>query len=258
MFKIKCPIPYEFLNSGNECFINQLFGEAKNKVLDGGVFYGPEGHPGIDIKTTGTFKVIRGGLHTFSDDGTPSKGFWQRMKREPVEVDGRIPIYACHAGTLEYILNPEKQRQGWGVYLTADQMTEGDETVQYRTMYWHIEAPAHEIGVFQYKEESFWRKLANLFVKTRPRVREGEKIAVAGNNGMSQAPHLHLELHKRAKASGRWGAWKKIDPMPYFDTPAIVYHRWFGGENNEWWYQGEKRDRAFINELTANWPKTIV
>lgn len=243
--KLRIPISPEYLWNGNICLINQLFGENKNATLSGGVSYGPQGHTGIDFKTTGRWKYERGGLWKMSEDGRWLSGHWVKDQRTKEEENGRIPLYAMHDGKLSLVLNPDKERQGWGLYVTAEPCTD----VQYRTLYWHIETPWQSLMRF---DGMIWKTIK------RDWVRAGGVVAIAGNNGMSNGPHVHVELQKREMYRGNWGEWQKIDPMPYLtESTDVVYQRNYGMSDSDWFYMGKKITREEADKILNSLPKVI-
>lgn len=201
MPKLYCPIPQRFLQEGQVCIVNQLFGENKNTK-----FYDERGHTGIDFRTIGEWKYRRNEpLHS-----------WIREPREPFEVDGRIPILASHDGVMSVSLAPDKQKRGWGVWVTADPV--GDE--QWKTLYWHIETPWHSLRAFNGLVATI-TALSGLFIGKR--VKANTRVAIAGNNGLSTGPHLHQELYIRKRVNGKWADWVLTDPMPYYVDSDVIY-----------------------------------
>lgn len=171
--QLRCPIPKHYLFNGKTCVIIQLFGGEQN----------PEWgkHTGLDLTTVGDFKYRR------DDRG------WLKEDRDQYEKQGRIPIIAAHAGKTTLKLNPDKQKEGWGVYVTADPVMENGHEVQYRTLYWHIETPWGSL-------QSFWGAVKTTIA---PTVAQGQIIAIGGDNGLSKGPHLHFQLEKRTN-KGIW------------------------------------------------------
>ena|SRR3990167_600694 len=230
--QLRCPIQRFYLNNAYTCVINQLYGENPNAF-----FYGPEGHTGIDFKTTGQVKFLR----HFGD--------WKVERREGFEVIGRIPIVACHDGTLVTSLHDDKKGYGWGIYVVAEPEESAGVEVQYRTLYWHIETPWSSLASFAGAVNKTLRRI---------KVRAGAIIAIGGNNGKSTGPHLHLSLHKRSKVGGQWTSWYRINPMSFFNDSDILYQRYYGfGDNSDWFYEGQKIDRARVEEIKAKLPNVI-
>lgn len=246
--QILSPIHSKYFFGGNVLYFNQLFGEGKNMEIAPGIKYGPNGHEGVDIDTTGDWKFERAGQWLLEGERWNVKKAWyEKVKRDPQERIGRIPILACHAGEVTLVLHEDKERKGWGMYITADPELENGIMVQYRTLYWHIETPWHSLQYFDGKEfKNFPKKV----------VRAGAVISIAGNNGMSSGPHLHLELHRRALINGKWTDWIKLNPMPYFTAQTTyVCQRNHGGGRSEWFYRGVEKTRPEINAILDLYPK---
>ena len=215
--KLRCPLQKNYLFNGKTCVIIQLFGGMQN----------PEWgkHTGIDLNTVGDVKYRR-------DD----KG-WLKDERTEYEKQGRIPIVASHAGKTTLRLNEDKQKQGWGIYVTADPMFENGEEVQYRTLYWHIETPWSSL-------QAFWGAVKTTVA---PTVGRGQIIAIAGDNGLSKGPHLHFELQKRTN-KGMWTEWESIDPIPYFEDREVLW-QFYQMTTSQWFYQGKEVTRAQVDEI---------
>lgn len=213
------------------CMINQLFGENKNAL-----FYGAEGHTGIDFKTTGAWEYTR-------DNNEPTG--WRKIEKDKYEDDGRIPIVACHDGEVRLVLYDDKQGMGWGLYVTA----EPKDGEQIRTLYWHIETPWRSLQSFSGFVDTIKNLLSAFSSRT---VKAGETIAIGGDNGMSTGPHLHLSLDRRVMTPTGWSDWKRIDPMPYFDEPTAYAQRYYGKNNSTYWYQGKEVTKAQAEQGVAD------
>ena len=233
------PIMRKFFYKARIIKVNQLFGDSKNTS-----FYDAKGHTGIDFKTTGGWKYIR--------DNTSATG-WREVDCDKHEKQGRIPIVACHEGTVRTVLYDDKQGMGWGLYVTKDLEIEGGQMVQYRTLYWHIETPWQGLsGTYQGIIKNI-SQLASFFMGRK--VVRGSIIGIGGDNGMSTGPHIHLSLDRRIKTLNGWSEWERIDPMPYFrdsdDIDEIVmecnylYNKDLidmskVSGNNSYWLEGEQ------------------
>lgn len=205
--KLTYPIPNKYMAYGKICYINQLFGDQKNRS-----YYDERGHKGIDFKTTGHQKYRR---------NNRTKSGWSKDEhgRDKYESDGRIPILACHDGIMRTVLYTNKEGMGWGVFVTAKPEIEDGEEVQYRTLYWHIETPWGSLKMFSGDIKSI-EELHTIY--NEKEVKGGSPISIAGNNGMSTGPHVHLELHRRKKVNGVWWEWQYLNPMEYFKEKDVV------------------------------------
>lgn len=233
MFTMRYPIPKRFMWNGKLCQVNQWFGQNKNSL-----WYGPKGHQGIDFKTNnGYTKYVR------------HKGGWKLAPEGKTvqEAKGRIPILACHDGTLRTVLYDAKQKMGWGMYVTA----EPKDNVQYRTLYWHIETPWGSMRNFR-GHVGLIGQLRTLF--NGKRVRKGSVIAISGNNGNSSGPHLHLALDKREKVGGRWSKWYRVNPMPYVRDKDVIAQR-VTGLTRQWVYEGEDVTEEEAQIIIKSLPK---
>lgn len=246
--KIYCPIPKEYLNARSTCILTQMFGENKNAL-----FYGPEGHTGLDFRTQCQDRYENIDF-VWTETGDKlveySWGKDAKVKRVPAErfeAQGRIPLVACHDGTITTVLNADKDRQGWGLFVTAE--PDGDE--QYRTLYWHIETPWASMGMF-FGTVLAIKDLVLQFMGKK--VRQGQTIAIGGNNGMSTAPHLHLELQRRVKRNGVWGGWVKLDPISYFADHDVLYQD-FNMTSSRFYYRGKEVTPAEVKKIMSYLPK---
>lgn len=212
------------MNDGKVCGITQGFGENKNRF-----FYGPLGHRGLDFRTKGGTRFNR------------SRG--KMELRTSQEQNGRIPIVAAHDGVISLVLHPEKQRMGWGLYVTAEQEIENGLTVRYRTLYWHIETPWGSLARFKGVVFSI-AQLIKVF--SRRRVREGAKIAIGGDNGLSTGPHLHFEIQRQVYKNGFWTDWERLDPLPRLRDKKVLVHL---VNSHQYYYQGEEISKTKYNSL---------
>ena len=258
MPKLFSPIPRQYLKYGYLLIINQLFGYNKNGILqDGKVVYGPKGHTGLDIRTARAYQYLPVNQVWDSEKGF-FRGHVKETLRDKNQADGRIPLLACMEGNIEYILQENKERNGWGVYTTALETKEGNEIVQYRTLHFHIEGPTRGLKYFEYKPDSIWKSIAAMITGQRTWVKVGEIIAFGGNNGMSSGPHLHLELQKRTKVKGKWTAYESIDPLPHLTGESDLAVA--DNEDREYatyWYRGKPISEVEYKLLTKDWPTVI-
>lgn len=84
------------------------------------------------------------------------------------------PLYAVKDGTITHASweNPKDQKQGYGQYIDVDH---GDGT---STRYGH---------------------LSQMDVKVGTKVKSGQQIALSGNTGYSEGPHLHFEYREKGE-----------------------------------------------------------
>lgn len=243
--KLFCPLLPQFLIGGTTCLLNQLFGENKNTQLydpNGNLVggYGPEGHTGLDMRTIGEYKYSRYNQRFNTVTGEWS-GYWKKEERDPFEKVGFIPVLAAHSGQLTTNVFTREKQRGWGMFIDAGLQDDGYE---YRTMYWHIESPWRSLGS--------WAKA--LFTQFKPSfVRQGSIIAIAGNTGMSTAPHLHWELQRRRPG----GVWEPTDPVPYLADESIVYQKGEMGERR-WWYKGKEINETESKKILNSLPHEYV
>lgn len=235
--KLRCPIKRHYLWNGHLCYINQLKGENKNRL-----FYGKEGHRGIDIRTTGHWKYKKVGQWRWRK-GRWVDGSWEKISRDKYELQGRIPLSAVHEGSVRYVLHSDKLRTGWGLYITA----KPKNNTQYRSLYWHIESPWRSLSRFSGVVKQFIGR----------EVRPGAIVAIAGNNGKSTGPHLHLELQKRTLYNGVWTNWERLDPVEYFQDDDIIYQRYYGMSGSDYFYKGQKVTKKRAKEIINSLPKVV-
>lgn len=221
-FKLRSPIPRTFFSYRKSCFINQLFGDNKNRL-----FYGPEGHTGIDFKTQFRFRY-------FFDNLFGSK------KRENYYQNGEIPILAAHDGFLSMGYN-DNERDGIYMKVTSDSMLEGKEPAQYETLYFHLSSV--RVWKDDDKTTSFELLRGKDFVKA------GTVVGWGGNTGQyTTGPHLHFELRRRVKTNGKWGAWVKIDPIPYLKDNTIYQ---VGVFRPRFFYKGKEISSAEAKQIVV-------
>lgn len=209
MISLRSPIPNTYMNNGNSCIVNQFFGESPNSS-----FYGPKGHTGIDFKTRGTHRYVK---------NVPEQTWDRRTRVSEKAIRGRIRLLAAHDGVMRLRLDPLKEQRGWGLYIDSE---------NYRTLYWHIETPWRSLSGFRGVVKTIV-ELVRLFNGVK--VKAQTPIAIAGDNGMSTGPHLHMALDIKEN-----GTWKRVDPMPYFMDEDAVYQKY---NSTEYWFQGKKITR---------------
>ena len=209
---LSIPLQHRYLSRGVVCYINQLFGENKNRL-----FYDSEGHTGIDLKTKGEYKYNK--KNPIKNDGN-HWDYWERVERTPDEKKGFIPIVASHEGYLTTNFFYRNRKFGWGMIVSWK-----ENNIKYRTLYWHIETPWTRLG-------TFWRGIVSQF---KPKlVRKGAVIAIAGNTGRSTGPHLHFELQYKKD-----GKWISIDPMPFLTDHDVIYQVYLM-TSSKWFYKGKE------------------
>ena len=124
-------------------------------------------------------KPLSGGRTTskFGPRKAPKKGASTYHKGHDWATPTGTPIYASCGGTIK--------KAGWGSgygYVVYIDHTDGRQT-----RYAH---------------------LSKVLVKAGQKVKQGEKIALSGNTGVSTGPHLHFELLIDGK---------QVNPIPYLD-----------------------------------------
>ena len=112
------------------------------------------------------------GVSTFNN-------FWQPRAHGPHEGNDYpapmgTPLYAVKDGTITHASweNPKNEKQGYGQYIDVNH---GDGT---STRYGH---------------------LSEMVVKKGDKVKAGQQIALSGNTGHSDGPHLHFEYREKDK-----------------------------------------------------------
>jgi hypothetical protein len=194
--KLSCPIHVNFIQYRHLACITQLFGENKNAL-----FYGPDGHTGIDFSTKGSFKwTFHNILKVF------------RLKREPSEEEGLIPVVAAHDGNLMVGYNDNYKE---GIYM----ILKSDTEPEYETLYFHLSKLRRWFG-----DPISWNTQKPEWVKA------GTVLGWCGNSGRyTTGPHLHFEL----RCNG-----KPINPITYFDDPDVIYYT--GYSPKKFIYKGQE------------------
>jgi len=206
LMKLICPIHLNYIVKRKLCYLTQLFGENKNAL-----FYGPEGHSGIDFQTKGTWKWVYHNILKVLN-----------IRREIKEEDGMIPVVATHDGNLIVGHNDNYKE---GIYM----MLQSDTEPEYKTLYFHL------TKLRRWKGDGIdWSKVQTEFVKA------GTVLGWCGNSGRyTTGPHLHFELRLNNKP---------IDPMPYFDD-YVVYKSLSTESINKYFYKGEEISKLKADEL---------
>lgn len=210
MIGLRCPIHKNYINRRQVAMINQLFGENKNKL-----FYGANGHSGIDFQTQGVFKWVYSNLTKVL-----------RLGREKAETDdGIIPITASHDGYLSIGWNDDYRE---GIYMKVK--GEG-----YETLYFHLSRLVRWKGD---PEKAFDNEMGIDFVK------RGTILGYGGNSGRyTTGAHMHFELRINGKI---------VDPMPYFIDEDILYQSYKGmATDSDFFYQGKKITRKEFDKISA-------
>lgn len=249
--KLRCPIHRDFLDGGEIAIISQLFEENYGNYAKG--FHGA-----LDFPTRGNWKW---------KPNVPEDNF-DRVERDEHEKNGRITVVAAHDGMMTLSLHPDKERKGWGLFITD----KGTSTEQWRTLYWHIELPwdsvrsvAHPYdnvadatpqpdGTFNYNISD--GEISELFqLYQGKKVKAGSVIAIAGDNGYSSGPHVHFGLQRKTRPSekAQWGDWVDIDPIEHFDDKKVIYQKYVGFSNPvRYWYRGKEVSSAEAKAIRAS------
>jgi len=230
------PIHPRYYANGYVCGLTQLFGENKNRL-----FYGPKGHRGLDFQTRGVWWYSKLFYSTKTLKG------YRKTRRDGYQEDGRIHLVAAHDGRVTTVLKDNKQRDGWGIFITKKPEMEVGQMVQYRTLYWHIETPWKSTAWYNGKIRRL-QKLKEIFWGRK--VKAGAVVAIAGDNGKSTGPHLHFSLDKRVLYGAEWQQWERIDPMPYLkgDDTAYRYHYNYS-KPARWFHKGKEITKKQANSF---------
>ena len=124
-------------------------------------------------------KPISGGRQTsgFGRRSAPTKGASTYHKGVDWATPTGTPVYASSGGTVS--------RAGWG------------------SGYGYVVYIDHEDG-----RQTRYGHLSKILVTTGQKVKQGEKIALSGNTGVSTGPHLHFEILINGT---------QVDPLKYLD-----------------------------------------
>lgn len=204
--QLKSPIPRRYFTERDKCLVNQLFGENKNAL-----FYGPEGHNGIDFRTKGAWK------YNFDK----IKGFIRIPKDDP-EEEGMIPIHAAHDGFITSGYNDDQRE---GIYVKI----QDEKEKEFATTYFHLD----KIRVWKDDgRTTVWEQ-----VKGKDFVKAGTVIGWGGNSGkFTTGAHLHFTLRKNGKA---------VDPMPYFKDNTIYLDL----RGTRYFYKGREISKGEANKI---------
>lgn len=212
--KLRSPIPKKYHNQREVCILTQLFGANKNKL-----FYGKDGHQGLDMRTVGVFK------YNFN------KFFgWAKLKREEKESTGGIEIVASHDGYLSMGYNDNYKD---GIYVKIR-----SEDDKYETLYFHLS----KIRRWKGDDNTAWdkRKGREDFVKA------GTVIGWGGNSGKyTTGAHLHFELRKFIG-----GSFIRLDPIKYL-TDGTIYQLYRGLAPSRFFYKGAEIDATQVKAIRA-------
>lgn len=209
MFILKCPIHRNYIIKRKLSYITQLFGENKNTL-----FYGPEGHTGIDFQTKGVWKWIYNNILKALN-----------LQRETDEENGMVPIVASHDGFLSVGYNDDYKE---GIFMKVR-----SEDNKYETLYFHLSKLRRWSGDPNTSFDSLIGK--EDFVKT------GTVLGWGGNSGrFTTGPHLHFELRIDGQI---------VNPMPYLQDEDIVYLSLSNESYKKYFYKGEEISKDKADEL---------
>ncbi len=121
------------------------------------------------------------------------------------------PCYAVFDGIVVQSTSdtPESATKGRFIYIESDPAQEGDQTVKYQALYFHLNHTEVKVG---------------------DRVTAGQRIGLTGNTGRyTTGPHLHFGIYKYIKLGEKFaleqpqnGYHGAIDPEPLFQKGWIV------------------------------------
>lgn len=168
----------------------------------------------ISGRITQDFKgSYSGGLGYRRDDLPVGRGnrrwFYRSTKRNPAHL---ALDYQCPVGSLVYAVHD-------GVIVDQGEYNYTGE--------WYV---ALRIKVSRvYQVVAFYTHLRHNSMRFRKgdRVKRGQVIAVSGNSGWSDGPHLHFELRRGFRwqsvdFSTQYNTWLRLDPEPFFDGKKTI------------------------------------